>query len=159
MRAYRQGMADPHSIVARHVVGCRKEDVMSLDLHVEQKTGYVHCTFTGGIDLDSMKEAFRRTVEICGVRNQSKVLLDLRNTTGTLSVMERYDVGTFGAELLTRYAVEHQRVLQSALLGSEELVDPGRFGETVAVNRGAMAKVTTDMREALVWLDVDPIGG
>jgi hypothetical protein len=46
-----------------------------------------------------------------------------------------------------------------AYVGDEPLIDPARFGETVAVNRGALIKVTTDLNEAFAWLGVGQIGG
>jgi hypothetical protein len=46
--------------------------------------------------------------------------------------------------------------LRLAVLGSEEIIDPQRFGESVARNRGMESKVTTDPAEAAAWLEVDP---
>jgi hypothetical protein len=33
------------------------------------------------------------------------------------------------------------------------MIDPHRFGETVAVNRGAQAGVFTDLAAAVAWLE------
>jgi hypothetical protein len=43
-----------------------------------------------------------------------------------------------------------------ACLGTEPMVDRGRFGETVAVNRGLKVKVTESLEEALRWLEIEP---
>ena len=42
-----------------------------------------------------------------------------------------------------------------AFLGNYPIIDPGRFGETVAINRGLTLKVATDYKEALDWLSVN----
>jgi hypothetical protein len=42
--------------------------------------------------------------------------------------------------------------IRAALLGSEPMIHPERFGELVAVNRGADMRVFTDEAEAEQWL-------
>jgi hypothetical protein len=124
-----------------------------LDLiHVEQKAGYLLIAVTGTCDLESARDAARRSIGLFESRKQSKGLVDCRTVSGTLSTVERYDLAVYLAELHARYAVEHGAPLQIACVGSEPLIDPSRFGETVALNRGAQLKVTTDMGEAQAWL-------
>jgi hypothetical protein len=125
---------------------------VGLDLHAEQKGHYLLITVTGVFDLASAKDLARRSAELCKARQQSSALVDCRNVSGVLSTIERYDYATFVAELHARYAIEHGAPLRVAYVGNEPLIDSQRFGETVAVNRGALVKVTTDMREALAWL-------
>jgi hypothetical protein len=48
--------------------------------------------------------------------------------------------------------------LQVAVYGRQPLIDPSRFGETVALNRGAKVKVSERLDEALAWLGVSPEG-
>lgn len=45
--------------------------------------------------------------------------------------------------------------LRVALVGSEPLIDPERFGAVVANNRGLPVKATTDFEEALRFLGLD----
>jgi hypothetical protein len=132
---------------------------MGLDLGVEQKTDYLLITVTGAFDIESAKESARRSLDLCQARKQSKALVDCRNATGSLSTVDRYDFATYVAELHARYALEHGAALRVAYVGNEPFIDPGRFGETVAMNRGALIKVTTDMNEALAWLGVGPTHG
>ena len=127
---------------------------MGLDLHVEQKSDYLLITVSGGLDLESAKEASQRSLKLLESHKQSKALVDCRNVAGPLSTIERYDYATFLADLHARYALEHGAPLRVAYVGNEPLIDPGRFGETVAVNRGALMKVTTDIGEARAWLGV-----
>jgi hypothetical protein len=46
-----------------------------------------------------------------------------------------------------------------AVLGNEPIIDPNRFGEIVATNRGANVKVFTDDPMALEWLLARPKSG
>ena len=48
--------------------------------------------------------------------------------------------------------------LQIAVYGHQPFVDPGRFGETVALNRGANVKVSERLDEARAWLGVGAEG-
>jgi len=73
------------------------------------------------------------------------MLVDLREMTGArMSDMDRYDTGVLAA----RHAV----AAPIALVASETLVDPRRFGELVARNRGLNVRVFTNMDEATAWL-------
>ena len=44
--------------------------------------------------------------------------------------------------------------MRVAVFARRPLVDPDRFAETVAVNRGAKVKVSERLDEALAWLGV-----
>ncbi len=127
---------------------------MGLDLHVEQKPDYLLITVRGGFDLQSAKETSRHSLKLLESHKQSKALVDIRNMTGPLSTMERYDYATFLAEIHAQHVLATGAPLQVAYVGSESVIDPGRFGETVAANRGVHIKATTEMSEALAWLGV-----
>ncbi|MCX6142719.1 MAG: hypothetical protein NTZ35_05815 [Ignavibacteriales bacterium] len=85
-------------------------------------------------------------------RRISKLLIDARNVTGTISAMERIDFSVIVAKAV--FGEDGSRIMKVAIAGNEPLVDPARFAETVAVNRGAQAEVTLDLDEALKWLDM-----
>lgn len=73
------------------------------------------------------------------------MLLDLREITGArMSDMDRYDIGVLAARESVGAPI--------AFVASEALVDPRRFGEVVARNRGLNVRVFTDMDEATAWL-------
>jgi hypothetical protein len=73
--------------------------------------------------------------------------------------VQRFDL----ADSISRFY--HQTRVQSpggplirmAIVGSEPLIDRERFGEIVARNRGVPLKVTTDLDEALRWLELDDV--
>jgi len=73
------------------------------------------------------------------------MLVDLREMTGgRMSDMDRYDTGVLAAR--------HSVGVPIAMVASETLVDPRRFGELVARNRGLNVRVFTNMDEATAWL-------
>jgi len=73
------------------------------------------------------------------------ILIDVRELTGTRpDGMELYDLGVLASRDIIGVPV--------AFVGSESFVDPRRFGEAVARNRGLNLRVFTDMTEALLWL-------
>lgn len=81
----------------------------------------------------------------------SKVVIDARGMTGNPSITDRFELG----ELLAKQAGARVAV---AIVDSALRVLPDRFLETVAVSRGACVKVTTDVAEALAWIDAPQRG-
>ncbi len=78
----------------------------------------------------------------------SKILLDQRDVPNSLSSVERF-----------RYANEVATYFQGikiACVQDYPLRDPTRFGEAVAVKRGADLKIFATLEEAYDWLEVTP---
>jgi hypothetical protein len=77
------------------------------------------------------------------------VLVDVRGITGSIpTLLDRFDMGVRIAAL----HFEHRPRIRLALLGHEPMIHPDRFGEIVAGNRGADARVFTQEAEVLDWL-------
>ncbi len=90
-------------------------------------------------------EAYRQAA----LEDRAALLIDVRKITGRLpSLLDRYD---FGVHIAEQYLTSDPRV-RLALLGHEPMIHPERFGELVARNRGADARVFTDETLALEWL-------
>jgi hypothetical protein len=132
---------------------------MNLSFHAEPKRGYVLFTVAGRADLPSAKRCLQRIVAECGRLRISKALIDLRGVKGRVSLADRYDYSVHGAHLHRKHETAYKKTLQVAYVGNDGLIDPGRFGELVARNRGAMVKATTEMSEGLAWLGVEPSPG
>jgi histidyl-tRNA synthetase len=128
---------------------------MNLTFHAEPRHGYVLVTAGGRYDLVSAKSFAERTLEACGKFGMSKALIDCRKVKGSVSVSDRYEYAVFVSVLHRQYGDQHKRQLQVAYVGNVPLIDPRRFGETVARNHGAMVKATTDMDEGLAWLGAE----
>ena len=100
----------------------------------------------------SRSEAFRvgevafREAAAAGRQN---VLVDVRKVNGRVpSLLDRFD---FGVHVADQHQAFSPRI-RLAVLGHDPMIHPERFGELVARNRGADARVFTDEAEALQWL-------
>jgi hypothetical protein len=69
--------------------------------------------------------------------------------------MERFYYGEFAAQTVRDFAPRGvSPSTQFAYVLKEPVLDPGRFGETVAVNRGMLVKVCDRPEDALRWLGI-----
>ena len=110
---------------------------------------YVEIACSG---LYSASEAHRVGDEAYGqaaTANREVILLDVRRVRGRVpSILERFD---FGVRMAQRYLQSDPRI-RIAVLGHEPMIRADRFGELVARNRGADARVFTDEADALAWV-------
>ena len=63
-------------------------------------------------------------------------------------ILERFELGV----RIAKHYLESEPRTRLAVLGHEPMIHPDRFGELVARNRGADARVFTDEAQALDWL-------
>ncbi len=129
---------------------------MGLTLHVERKGTYLYLTITGVYDLVSAKRITEQLFEACRSHGMPKGLVDIRSVEGEISTIERFEYAEFFVRCQRDYRTQEGKLIRLACFGTEPFVDPDRFGLTVALNRGAILLVTTDIDEALKWLDVIP---
>jgi hypothetical protein len=77
------------------------------------------------------------------------LLIDVREVSGRVpTILDRFE---FGMRIAKHYLASEPRT-RLAVLGHEPMIHPDRFGELVARNRGADARVFTDEAQALDWL-------
>lgn len=112
----------------------------------------IHCS--GSYEIDSTLAAYAKAFEIAENHHLNAVLFEGLDLTGAPpTVMDRFTMGKYLSELYLTYGGK----IRMAIVGNEPYIDPGRFGETVAKNRGGYVGVFTSMADALGWLDVkDP---
>ena len=124
---------------------------MSIELTFEERTSYLYARAVGIFNLREAKDCFRRIVEVAAQEKLLRVLFDARDLKGNMTTMDRYTLG----DSLTKEILEkkNQVLPRIAIVGNEPFIDPQRFGETVARNRGSLLKVTTDIDQALQWLE------
>ncbi len=109
----------------------------------------------------SLKEANRTYVDMLEAIAQNKarkVFFDGRALTGEPKFIERFYYGKFAADEV--FKLLHRRacpVPQFAYVLKEPLLDPQKFGETVAQNRGMNVRTFDNLEDALVWLGI-PLG-
>jgi hypothetical protein len=121
---------------------------MTANLQIIPKDGYLLAVVTGEYNLAEAKDHFMQILAACRERNVFKIVVDVREVVvpGSMTTMSRFEFAAF----LARNA---GGTLHIAYVGSKAHVDPTRFGETVARNRGLNLKITTDMADAIAWLE------
>ena len=130
---------------------------MSLIQKISAEPDFLHVKVSGSFSLREAKENFIQVLEILTRHKVQKVLLDGREVEGNPEVMERFFYGEFAAESLMRFLSKGVAAETCfAYVLHEPVLDPGRFGETVAVNRGMTLKVFDALEDALAWLQIEP---
>jgi len=130
---------------------------MGLNLKIEEAAGNLSLIYEGHLDSADIPIVIDQVIQACEKYKPSKILTDFLSVTGTLSTMDRFNLSTlFAMKYLKGRMTGRIPKSRLAFLGKYPLVDPKRFGETVAINRGINVKVFTDKAEALAWLSEEP---
>ena len=128
---------------------------MTLTVNLESRQHYLRATVSGAYSLRQAQDVFDETVRAAVAAGHSRVLIDASGVSGAPTQDERYILGLFVAAEQRILASRNPPIdVQLAIYGRQPLIDPNRFGETVAVNRGAKVKVSERLEEALTWLGV-----
>jgi hypothetical protein len=131
---------------------------MTLTVDIEPRPHYLYAAVSGEFSVLGAQAAYDQAVQAALPLAQTRILIDARYVTGQPSQEDRYALGLFVATEQRLLAARASVVPRVAILGHRPLVDPERFGETVAVNRGAKVKVSERLEEALVWLGLSEGG-
>ncbi len=118
---------------------------MSIDVETRIRDGYLLVTVTGRHDLDTEKGLFGRIVGECVANQLSGILFDVRQLEGDIPLVDRYAFGEY-------LGSQQPHTLRMAFLANDAQFWSDKFMETVAVNRGAQVRTTTDPAEAQAWV-------
>ena len=113
---------------------------------IENRTNYLFVEFDDAYQLEVILSLMREVAEVCRQQKFSKVLVDLSNMPGKISIMDRFQMGVAGANTF-------RGVAQVALIYRKDEIN--RFAETVGVNRGANVAVFGDAESAKKWLGIE----
>ena len=81
---------------------------------------------------------------------QRGALLDIRDCHGTApSTASRHEIGVIISELQSA----RSPLIVIGVLGKDPFIDPGRFGEMVAVQNNAVFRAFTDEDSAIGWME------
>ena len=128
---------------------------------VEIRKSYVYVNITGKISLkgrgswEEIKNAFADVVIQAKKNDIYKILVDCRDFSGKISLLDRFLLAVFLVKENSKLLARRMRPLKATFVLSKSLLDPQKFGETVARNRGLYGLVTDDMEEAVHWLEQD----
>jgi hypothetical protein len=132
---------------------------MNIQLEIRPEPGFLSVGATGTFSLDEAKRVFLEMLEAVALHKTQRVLLDGRQLRGEPEVLERFLYGEFAAKSVRDFEVKGvSRSTRFAYVLKEPVLDPKRFGENVAVNRGMIIKVFDNPEDALRWLEIAPAG-
>src|SRR5215469_12068451 len=126
---------------------------MSMLAQIQHKSDILNAVLTGTFSLDEAKRTFLEILDAVALQKSKGILIDGRTLVGKTEVIERFFYGQFTAEMVISY--EDRGVSAGtpfAYVLKEPVLDPKRFGETVAVNRCMIVKAFENLDEALKWL-------
>jgi hypothetical protein len=130
---------------------------MGMTLRIGAESGLLRVIATGDFSSGEAERGFLEILDAVARHKANKILFDGRELKGDPEIMERFFYGTFVANAVVTYVIEHGVPRpQFAYVLKEPLLDPQRFGETVAVNRGMWVKAFDNLEAALEWLRLEP---
>ena len=134
--------------------------MLTIDMSIRQQmrfeSGLLKVEASGEFSLEETQRAFMEMLRAVAQYQGEKVLLDGRNVKGEPREFERFLYGEFAAQATRKLTYEHGIFPWFAYVVHEPLLDPDRYGETVARNRGMMIKVFETLEEAMEWLGLTP---
>jgi hypothetical protein len=118
---------------------------MSLDVAFHGYGTHAICRYTGRFMLRPLLLLVHEIGTYCARQRQRRIIVDVRDSPGTLSVIDQYEHGVQTA----RSAIRGIRV---AVVARADQAQPDRLWETIARNRGLTARIVADPAEALEWI-------
>ncbi len=118
---------------------------MAAQLQVKQKVHWVAAELRGTVDVKKVAWRYQQLTELCERFGKKKLLIDITKTRLPLSTLDKFEIGDN-----TIIFALHQ--IKVAVVANAEQIDPERFGELVAVNRGANLHIFNDVPSAEEWL-------
>ena len=130
---------------------------MGMILTISAGSGVLRVGATGDFSLEEAQRTFVEMLDAAGGHKTERILFDGRELKGDPGTIQRFLYGEFAAYTVAKYAREHglRRRPQFAYVLQEPVLDPQRFGETVAVNRGMWVKAFDNLEDALEWLGLE----
>ena len=120
---------------------------MPYELDIRNEPDYLYVRATGVRSIETILAIASDCVAACEKYRYEKILVDVQAMTGTLAVLDSYNLGTKGlGELGPRQWV------QAAVLDLEENRTRFEFLENVIVNSGFNIRIFSEAGDAERWL-------
>jgi len=115
------------------------------DLHFAE--GYAVYRPVGDVPLQVAAAGVTQAIELCHPHQVKRFLIDATALTGfaSPSMVEQF-------EIAAQWAMAARGAIKIALVLRPDMIDPQRFGTTVARNRGLQFDTFASEAEALAWL-------
>jgi hypothetical protein len=125
-----------------------------LSFDIEPRVGYLYVTLVGELELGAAQGKFSEMLVTAAGLRQSKMLIDCSRVGGGWSPDDRYAFGAYLASEVQRRSSQFPAFPRIAIYAVAPLMDPNRYTQTVANNRGAQVRASDSMQELLSWLGV-----
>ena len=126
---------------------------MAMSLSTELQADCLHATVEGEFDLREAEELFLQILSAVEQYKSDKVLFDGQRVTGDLTTIQRFCYGEFVAKAVVAFVIRTgMQQPRFAYVLRPPVLDPLRFGEAVAANRGMQVKAFDNVPAARVWL-------
>jgi hypothetical protein len=128
---------------------------MSMLLEIRPESNLLNVRAKGEFSLKEAKRTFLEMLEAVALHKTKKVLFDGRRLTGMPKTMERFYYGEFAAQSVANFTNRGVSLAtQFAYVLKEPVLDPRRFGENIAVNRGMFVRAFDTLEDARKWLGI-----
>lgn len=122
---------------------------MPIEYTVSRNQHYARLTCTGMYSLGDVLDVVEKGIDYAAAEQLGAALIDMTAVAGGPDIVGRFELGKSLAEL----QLGKPKLVAIAFVGTAPLIDPSRFGETVALNRCAVGKAFEDVDEAISWLE------
>ena len=130
---------------------------MIMQIEIRPERDFLKVVATGKFSLKEAERNFLEILEALILHKTRKAMIDGRALIGKPATIERFCYGKFAANSVKMF---HARGLypftRFAYVLIHPMLDPQRFGETVAVNRGMRVKAFDNPEDAVAWLELAP---
>lgn len=125
-----------------------------LRFEIETRAGYLYATLSGAFQLDSARDAYRGILQAAAARGVPKILMDCTRISGEMTSQDRLEFGAYMADAQALVLGRLPEGPQVAILAAPPIMDPGRFTQAVANNRGVRMRASDSFEELRSWLGV-----
>lgn len=125
---------------------------MAIHTQIVLEPAYVCLRCEGSFSsVSELLQVFDEAFRAAGQNQRERILVDGSAISGkNISTVERFKIGTFLSEINSTIPMN---IAALAVVAPGPLVEPERFGETVARNRGVNGRAFTDIAEAIAWIN------
>lgn len=118
---------------------------MSIQIDIELKRDWLLARFMGTGDVEQLTGHYPKIANECVAAKAKRLLVDFTQVQLPVSTLDRFDMGQ-------RAVIFAELGIKIAAVATKDQIDPERFGELVAKNRGVNIRAFIDMRAAEEWL-------
>ncbi|MDF7822708.1 hypothetical protein P4B35_01680 [Pontiellaceae bacterium B12227] len=126
---------------------------MGMELSFEYKSDVLLTVIKGDLELEAANRCVDQLLIAAIDFRAERLLLDCRNLQGSYSTRDRFMHTDYTCEsILAAQNNNRIKTIRIAYVARPMIIDPHRFGETVARNRGIDIFVTENWSDAVEWL-------